>query len=92
MVSNQYVIVIGVLKLLDDGSEIIAASLKARSAEPSVARADGGTDRHLDRQHQAATALAQEQDQPDRRQEGEGKSTPAQTGGVGDEGATSAEP
>ena len=87
-----FAIIIGVLKLFDDGSEIIAASLKARSAELSVTRAGGGTDRHLDRQHQVATALAQEQDQPDRRQEGEGKSTPAQTGGVDDEGATSAEP
>jgi len=87
-----FAIIIGVLKLFDDGSEIIAASLKARSAEPAVARAGGGTDRHLDHQHQAATALAQVQDQPDRRQEGEGKSTSIQTGGVGDEGATSAEP
>jgi trk system potassium uptake protein TrkH len=87
-----FTIVIGVLKLIDDGSDILSASLKSRSAEASVARADVGMGGYSGSQHQAAAALAQEQDQPGLQQQGEGNATSAQTGRVGDEMATGPEP
>jgi hypothetical protein len=71
-----FTIVIGVLKLLHDGSDIISASLQARSTKPAVTHADGGVDRHRDRQHQDV----------------ECSTISAQAAGAGDEGAISVEP
>ena len=70
-----FAIVIGVLKLFHDGSDILSASLKARLARSSVARAGAGADRHPGRQRREVEVIT----------------TAAQTGGDGDGGATSAE-
>ena len=81
-----FTIVVGMLKLFHDGTDILSAGIKARAAGRSVLR-DGA---RAGRQRQAVTASAQDLDPPDQR-EGEGNATPGQAGGAVDGGSSGPE-
>jgi hypothetical protein len=77
-----FTIVIGVLKLFQDGADLLSAGLEARAAERSVRRNDTGANHR----RQAMIASPQGLEHPDR-QEGQGSSAPGQAPGAGAERA-----